>query len=59
MVEEDERADHATLRERQNAPDLEPTQVAPPLLDHQFDHVRTPGRVVETKIKNLATDDTG
>ena len=37
VIEEDERADHAALRPRQHAPDLEAAQIAATRFDHQLD----------------------
>ncbi len=37
VIEEDERADHATLRERQHAADLEAAEIARPRRDQQID----------------------
>jgi hypothetical protein len=36
MIEEDKRADHATFRKRQYTPDLESTEIAAALLNHQL-----------------------
>ena len=42
VIEEHERADHAALRPRQHAPDLEAAQIAATRFDHQLDRgVRT------------------
>src|SRR5438445_5714581 len=41
VIQENERAHHAPLRKRQDAADLETTEVTPPLIDHQFDHSLT------------------
>ena len=38
VIEEDERPDHAPLRERQHASDLEAAEVAAPLFDDELDH---------------------
>ena len=51
MVEEDKRADHAALREWQNAPDLEPAQVTPSLVDHQLDHAISPSALAEIRLQ--------
>ena len=40
MVEEDERADHAALGERQDAADLEAAEVAAALADDELDHAQ-------------------
>ena len=42
MIEEDEWTDHPTLREWQDATDLEAAKVASPLLDDHFDHAFSP-----------------
>ena len=42
MVEEHERADAAALRERKNAPDGEPAEVAAACFDDEIDHVGLP-----------------
>jgi hypothetical protein len=43
MIEEDERADHATARIGQNPPDLEPAEVTPSLINQELDHRRFSG----------------
>jgi hypothetical protein len=45
VIEEDERPDHLVRAVRQNAPDLETTEVAAALVNYSLQHVRTtPGR---------------
>ncbi len=42
MIEEDERADHPPLLERQHSPHLEAAEIAAALIDHHFEHRRFP-----------------
>jgi hypothetical protein len=38
MIEKYERPDHPPFGEGQNPPHLEPAEVLPALVDHEFDH---------------------
>ncbi|MNV82373.1 hypothetical protein D3C71_1761010 [compost metagenome] len=42
LIQEDEGADHPVRMEGQDPPDLEPAEIFPARVDHQFDHVGGP-----------------